>query len=401
MPKPAAKLTLARARAAWISAQLLGGTGALLPALERTGFVRTLGGVDVYLAARARARLRSKDLDAAVVSSDVQVVPAVRGCMYLVARRDVPLALRIADTLSSPKTAREHEKVGIKPGEVTTLAGQVRALLETHGPLSTDAIRRRLPEGAVRSLGELGKKMGISSALPAALRRLELDGQAERMLDGGRLDTERYLWRATAVGGLVVDGDLHQQLAAIFLRGAGTGTARDLAAWAGISMRDATAAMGRLPVVPVTVEGIADPSFALEDTSLAAEPGVQAVAFLPFEDSVVALHGGPALLVDEDHHALDVPRFGAAAAPLGEAKHMMMRGIIAEGRIAALWEFDPDEERVVVGILGKVSPKTRAQIKTGAEELSTFLAKDVGHGRSFSLDTDDALRERAKFVRGL
>jgi hypothetical protein len=30
------------------------------------------------------------------------------------------------------------------------------------------------------------------------LRLLELAGKIERMLDGGRLDTERYLWRRTA-----------------------------------------------------------------------------------------------------------------------------------------------------------------------------------------------------------
>jgi len=50
----------------------------------------------------------------------------------------------------------------------------------------------------VRSLGEKGKKLGLSSTLPPALRTLEFEGRIERTLEGGRLDSERYLWRLPA-----------------------------------------------------------------------------------------------------------------------------------------------------------------------------------------------------------
>ena len=48
------KLSLDRARAACILAQGLGGGGSLLPVLERTGFIRTLGGVEAIVTPRER-----------------------------------------------------------------------------------------------------------------------------------------------------------------------------------------------------------------------------------------------------------------------------------------------------------------------------------------------------------
>ena len=41
----------------------------------------------------------------------------------------------------------------------------------------------------------------------------------------------------------------------------------------------------------------------------------------------------------------------------------------------------------------------QAALDQEASALAAFLADDIGHGRSFSLDTDDALRERAAAVR--
>src|SRR6185295_3555016 len=90
--------------------------------IARTGWLRTLGGIDVYLSARARrAGLAPKDLDSASAKLAVQIVPAVRGCIYLVPRKDVPLALRIAAALARPRNERELGKVRVPPKEIATL----------------------------------------------------------------------------------------------------------------------------------------------------------------------------------------------------------------------------------------------------------------------------------------
>src|SRR5215207_8624094 len=95
--KPVLRLARDQARRAFVAAQGLApapGRSPVSPVgvLEETGFVRTLGGVDVYIALRARVpEMRREDLDSVVAAHQAQVVPAARGCMYLVPRRDVPL----------------------------------------------------------------------------------------------------------------------------------------------------------------------------------------------------------------------------------------------------------------------------------------------------------------------
>src|SRR5688572_14622796 len=80
--------TLAQARALWWQKQAIGDAtreGALATVIGGTGWLRTLGGTDVYLAVRARRpQLVRAELDEAVVAGALCVVPAARGCIYLV-----------------------------------------------------------------------------------------------------------------------------------------------------------------------------------------------------------------------------------------------------------------------------------------------------------------------------
>ncbi len=411
-PKPDLRLPLDRARKIFLAAQGLPARGGRPPArlLEDTGFVRTLGGVDVYIAVRARRPgLRREDLDTAVAEQAAQVVPSVRGCIYLVPRRDVPLALRVAELLSRSRSERDHEKAGIRPGEVEEVAEAAFQVLEERGSLTTDALRKALPDGVVRSLGEAGKKVGISSPLPPALRLLEFDGRIERVLEGRRLDSERYLWRPLAESpfeeaDLPDDPiDLYTRLAEIFFRTAGLGTQKDFAAWAGIAQRDAKEAMERLPLRPVAIEEVGDMHWILEelrDLPEIAEEAAKAVALLPFEDNITALHGGASLLVDPAYHDTRVPSWGSSKdSTLGESRHMQMRSIVADGRIVGFWEYDPDAREVATGFFDTVSTDTENRIRSAAEDLAGFITDDLGHGRSFSLDTDDELRQRSAFVR--
>lgn len=409
--QPAVRLTLDHARRVFLLAQGIPARAEPLERiLEETGFVRTLGGADVYVAARARRPgMRRADLDGAAEEGAAQVVPAVRGCMYLVPRRDVPLALRVADLLSRSRAEKDQQKAGILPGEVEELARTVLQVLAAKGPLTTDALRRAMPAGSVRSLGEPGKKVGMSSPLPSALRRLEFEGRVERRVESGRLDSERYLWRAT--GRSPFDGaglpddpiEIYARLARVFFHGAGLGTLQDFAAWAGLSQRDARAAIEKVPLLPAAIEGVEETHYLLEDRRellARAEEAADSVALLAFEDNVLALHGGPSLMVDPRHHATPVPSWGSARkVTLGDSRHMAMRSVVAEGRVVGFWEYDPDAREVVAGYFEPIPQETRARVGAEAADLARFLNEELGHGRSFSLDTDDALRERSAFVR--
>jgi hypothetical protein len=407
------RLDRRQARAAVFAAQgLLGAGRNLVSVLEDNGFVRTLGGIDVYLALKARLPgLRREEVDAAVIEHRAQVLPAARGCIYLLARAHAPVALRVADLLSAPREKREHEKAGIRPGEVDEIAAAARELLRAKGPLTTNAIRAGLPKDMVRGLGEAGKKLGISSPLPAALRRLEFQGDIERTLEDGRLDSERYLWRATArnlFAGADVPEDpaaLFARFAEIFFRAAGLASRKSFADWAGLAQKDAQAAIEKLGLLAIEVEGEKEIFHALPASRelLAADPAAAeaAVAFLPFEDNAQALQGGPAFLANAEHHAIEVQAWGMGAkkVKLGEAKHAQLRSLLAEGRLAGFWEYDPDGNNVAIGLLSGAKPETRRAAEEKAARLAAFIAEDLGHGRSFNLDTDKDLRERSAYLR--
>jgi Winged helix DNA-binding domain len=410
---PALTLSLDRARAHWHRKQGLAEPlpGSLEEVVAATGWPRTLGGVDVYLAVRARVPgLKRQQLDEAVAQSRLQVIPAVRGCIYLVPRAEVPLVLRLAEEQHRKRADREHEKAGIAPTELADVGEAVLKALRK-GPLSTDALRKALPEGTVRSLGDKGKKVGLSSTLPPAVRHLEFEGKVERTLEGGRLDSERYLWRLPAknpLTGAKVPGEpveRHARLAAIFFRQAGPATVENFAAWTALSQRDARAAMERLPLVPVAVEGFSDEAWVLEEELARLRepaPATSSLSMLPGEDGYLAFHGGPGLLTDPKHHAREIPVWGSTqGSTLGDARHMGMRGLFDGDKLVGLWEYDPDAGAVVFSTFDKLAPKRRKEVQALAEDVGTFLREDLGHARSFSIDSEDSVRERAALVKAL
>jgi DNA glycosylase AlkZ-like len=383
--------------------------------VRRFGFVRTLGGAEAYLSVRARRRtLRRFELERCVDNSELQVIPALRGCIYLVPRADVPLCLRIAEQLSAGRNQREHQRAGIKRGELDRVAELAYAAVTSHGPLTTDALRKTLPARAVRSLGEAGKKVGISSPLPPALRQLEFAGRIERTPEGGRLDTERYLWRAAATspfaGSQLPDDpvELHARLLDQFIALAGVATLREFSAWSGLALRDAKAAVPHSRALPARIAGDTDAlaTTDAEDLLHAAPIVATAAAFLPFEDNLVHLFGGPAHLVDAEHLDLTVPNWGRTSSRTGNATtrlrnatHLALRPLIADGRLSGFWEYDPDAKVAVPRCFRKPSKPAQFMIEELSASTSAFLRDEIGHGRSFALDTDDDLRRRLALLR--
>jgi hypothetical protein len=411
-PAPALTLSLDRVRAHWHRRQGLTEpvSGTLEEVVSATGWPRTLGGADVYLAVRARVPgLSRRQLEEAVEQSRLQVTPAVRGCIYLVPRAEMPLVLRVAEEQYLKRAGREHEKAGIAPNELAEVGEAVLKALRK-GPVSTDALRKALPEGVVRSLGEKGKKLGLSTTLPPALRHLEFEGKVERVLEGGRLDTERYLWRLAArnpfTGAKVPTGSTgrYARLGALFFRQFGPATLEDFSTWAALSQRDAREALSTLPLVPVAVEGYADEAFVLEeDVAVLREkvPTATSVSLLPSSD-LYLVHHGPAPLTDPRHHGVELPQWGSTKpGTLGGGRYMAMRVLLDGDRLVGLWEYDPDAEKVVFHTFDALPPKRRRAVEAVAEDVATFLREDVGHARSFTLDSTDTVRERAARIQAM
>lgn len=403
-------IPLSTARAHWMRRQGLldpmpTEPGALL---ERSTWLRTLGGVDAWLSARVRQpALTRAAFDAAVEARRVVVTPAIRNCIYAVGAADAPLLLRVAEEPFRKKEDRTLERLGVSPAEIDALGAAVVEALGA-GPASPDALRKRLPAGAVRGLGDAGKKLGMSTPLPSALRYLEFAGRVERALPGGRVDSERYEWRLPArdpFAGAAVPGDAAGRNAALLRRvlaQAGATSTDDLAEWTGLGKKEVTAALAAVGAEKVAIEGYAaeawvDPTHRDE---LRADATPEGVWLLPFADHVTALHGGPAAWVDPRHHGRPVPVWGMSrGGTLGDARHAMVRMVLVGDRVRGLWEWDAAAGRVFVAPLDDLDARTRAAVDDAADALSAFIRDELGHARSFSLDTDDKLAERLATLR--
>jgi hypothetical protein len=400
--------SLAQARALWWQKQAIGDAvreGPLAQVIGATGWLRTLGGADVYLAARARRPgLGRAELDEAVAAGALRVVPAARGCIYLVPAAVVGDLMRLNAEGWRRSTEKDLAKAGSSMKVVEGLARKVEGALDR--PLTTDALRKALPAGAIPSFGEAGKKAGLSSPLPLALRLLELEGRVERTLEGGRLDTDRYLWRrAPAAGAKAAAGSAGapiDTLARAFLGLAGPATLAQLAAWSGRAQRELAPALERLGAAAVTVEGLGAAWVLPGDLAALREaPPPRGIALLAFEDNYLAPHG-LGVVTDPRHHALEVQLWGdAQPGAIGSARHVLSRTINVDGLVAGFWEVDP---RTGGAAWMTFDPAPRALARRLDDETAAaaqFLLRELGHARVFTLDTMELVQDRADRIAKL
>src|SRR5205823_3644042 len=100
---------------------------------------------------------------------------------------------------------------------------------------------------ASRSLGEEGKKKGITTTLPLALGRLQVEGEIRRIATDGRLDQQRYkytLWRPNPLAKFKLSlEDAFIELARRYFRWIGPATAAQFQAFAGLGVKTSKAAI--------------------------------------------------------------------------------------------------------------------------------------------------------------
>lgn len=399
-------LSLVAARAHWIHAAGLAADGTGVPEAARS-WVRTLGGADAWFAIRSRFPALGRGvLSEAVRSGGIRVVTGPRGCIYAVPATDAPLLVRFADDLARERRRREMEQAGLPAAEVTAVGAAILGTLAPR-PLTTDGLRKALPPGIVRSLGEAGRKVGLSSNLPPVLRDLEGAGRVLRVPEEGRLDHERYLWHVAPADFFdavpATADDRRIEVARRFLAFAGPVSLAEAADFLGGPQRDWRVAFDAVGAEPVAVEGRKAAHFRLpESASPESGPPPDRVSFLAFEDPLAVIHGGPAAFVDPRFHGLAARSWGPGpATTLGAARHLATRCVLRGDRLVAFWEYDAPAGSVVVAPFDADDRATRAALREPAAALARFIAEEIGHARSFSLETDEDVQARVFALRSV
>ena len=338
--------------------------------LAASGWMRSVGGSGPYLGLFARGGLSRGDVDAAVGNLSIHELPSVRGCTYVVPADDYAVALRASQGHGDAATlAMAKKHLGVTDKEIDRLCKAIVDAL-AKAPLDPKGLKEATG-GAVRHLGDEGKKRGTTTTLSIGLGLLQSSGEIRRVPEDGRLDRQRYRyarWKPSPLAkSKLDDATLARELATRFFRWSGPGAANDLAWWSGLGVKQAKAAMAELKLAPVddTRVMFADDLDALRAGKPPKSPPVRLVGSL---DNL--WHLGK---LEVDHHA-----------------------IVAGGARVGEWLFDHDAQKIVWAVTAKV-----AGVEKAVQEMEAFVRDQLGDARSFSLDSPESRKPAIAKVRKL
>jgi hypothetical protein len=390
----------AKIRAWWSHRQGLDGRlAAAAPAkvLEETGWARSVGGVGPYLGLRARCGIGREAVDQAVANLEIHELPSARGCTYVLPKSAFALGLKLDQALPDDemKLAR---KLGVTDAEVAKLSKAVLKALKK-GPLDPDELRSATG-GASRSLGEEGKKKGLTTTLPLALGKLQAEGEIRRVPTNGRLDQQRYrytLWRPNPLAGFKLSvEEAYAQLARCFFDWIGPATAAEFQAFAALGVKAAKAAMEPLKLRPLE-DGderlmLADRHEELQAFKAPKEP--QYVLVSKVDGILLLRRDVKSLLADEDLKKSAIDEKGKkmeVSGPLDLPNH----AILDRGRLVGLWEYDPESQ----SIAWTSFIRSNADLEKAVRCTEEFVRTDLGDARSFSLDSPKSRVPRIQALR--
>jgi len=365
--------------------------------LERTGWARSVGGVGPYLTLFARNGASREEVDAAVARLDIHELPSARGCTYVLPASDFAFALKMSQGFGDEADMKTARKLGVTDGEI---AGLCEAIVKglAKGPLDPDDLRQATG-GAARSLGEEGKKKGLTTTLPLALGRLQTSGDIRRIPVNGRLDQQRYrytLWRPNPLAKFGMSAEEAQtELARKFFRWIGPATLAQFQWFSAFGVRTSKAAIEPLKLVPIEPGDermmFSDDREALSKFRAPKDPQYSLVSVV---DAMFLLRRDVrSLLAQKDLKRKVFSEKGFVEA--GALTDLPSHAILDRGRLVGLWEYDPATESIVWSSFVPKDKKLEAAVK----KTEDYVRTQLGDARSFSLDSPKSRVPRIEALR--
>ena len=272
------------------------------------------------------ARVREytpKMLDIAVVRERELVrVRAMRGSVYLVPTELAPYALAFTPL----KTIAHYAKLaGVTVAAFPAIADHVEAVVGER------------PRTAAEIREELGTSAPSGSGVAAIIARMAREGRIVRAGVRGGPSSQSYEYARMAdwiklPKTLPSVVDALTALGRAWLAANGPATAKDLAWWAGASVRDAKLALAAMKARTLTIDGIAGELYATEAVldELAKKsraPDEEDVHLLPVWDAYTMAHADRARYLEKKRRVYVVD-------PAGNVTNVIVRA----GRVVGVWD---------------------------------------------------------------
>jgi hypothetical protein len=338
--------------AARLTAQLLAGEPARSP-VEVTRRLLAVQGQDprgARLAIRSRSSgLTAADVDRALTEDRSLLITWLnRGTLHLVCREDYPwLAALTTPPLLAANTRRLAQE-GVSPSAAERGVTVIERSLGAEGPLTRVQLRDRLDTAGVPTKGQALVHLLILASLRGLIVRGPMaDRQHAFVLVRDWLGASAPIDRGRALG----------ELARRYLQGHGPADDRDLAKWAGLTLRDVRAGLGMIASeLDQRADGLVD---------LAGRP---AAAELPPPRLLGAFD--PLLLGWRSRE----PILGANRT-IVTVNGIFRPFALIDGRAVATWRMPAGE--VVLEPFGRLTRKDSAALARDGEDVARYLASTV------------------------
>jgi Winged helix DNA-binding domain len=362
--------------------------------LGLTGWARSVGGVGPYLTLHARAETLREEADRAVERLDIHELPAARNCTYVLPAEDFALGLTVGRSFWGGNF-RTALKLGVTEKEIDKLSDAVVKAL-ARGPLDPDEIRQSVG-GAARSLGEEGKKKGVSTTLPLALGKLQTSGEIRRVSTNGRLDNQRYkyaLWRPNPLAKFkLTQEEAMTELARHYFSWIGPERLSEFQRFSGLGVKASHAAIAPLKLASLDGEFLMLPKDvdAFDKFTLPKQAHYTLVSSL---DGIGLLGPGLRGLLDP----ADMTRelfLEKDARPASTLDTPPSHAILDRGRVVGLWEFDTATN----SIAWMPFIKKNKDLANAVARTEEYVRKELGDARSFSLDSPKSRAPRIEYIQ--
>lgn len=390
-------MDLKKLRAWWFHKQALDGRlQGQGPAqiLAATGWARSVGGSAPYLTVFARGKISREAVDSAVAALEIHELPSARGCTYVLPAPDFALALAAAQPFEGEM--KVAYKLGVTDKEIAKLRDAVVRALEKEA-LDPDQIREATGK-ASRSLGEEGKKKGLTTTLPLALGQLQVSGDIRRVPTNGRLDQQRYkycLWKSNPLKNFKMSAEeVSTELGRRFFQWAGPATLGEFQWFSALGVKAAKAALDPLKLEPLAKDSdllmLPADRQSFDAFQVPKQPQYRLVALI---DGITLLKRNSAQLTDEADRKH--PLFGRKAYAGEKLVDLPSNGIFDRGRLIGLWEYDPAQQEIAWVTFVPMNE----DLKKAVAETEQYVRDQLGDARSFSLDSPKSRMPKIEALR--
>lgn len=387
-------------RAWWFERQGLNKPGKKSAAeiLAQTGWARSVGGANPYMAFFSRARLPRTTVDKNLSEQLIHELPSARGCTYVVPKSHYALALKVGQPVSDPTDLVTAKKfLGVTEKEIEKLEDGIVSALKKSAK-DPKELKETLG-GAVRSLGEEGKKRGVTTTLPLALGRLQHFGRIRRISTDGRLDNQRYKYAAWDPSPLasykLSREEALTELAKLYFSWIGPATLANFQWFSGLGVaasKNAVAGIGLVPIEEGSEFLILPQSFdAFHSFKVPKEEQIALVASI---DNLIHLRRDLSFHLDDKDRTKKVMD-DKALYEVGAVQDLTSHGIFDRGRLIGLWEYDCEANELVWKTFSPPTAGTKKVVK----ETEAYVRDELGDMRSFSLDSPASRKPKIEFLR--